>query len=461
MRFNHSLDLQVEETAVVVVLSGMSEIEDAAFDTPLSDLAVSNDDSFNPAQILGRRFGPFDGPVQDNFDFGTQIWSLLNSRLRALDDLQSRVATAMALRCPRMRQRALENILLEPYYISSPQEQGSVEPGFIGAAASATDVATANDEIFSSKGRWLPGITYDDITVEEPEFWNRFQNSNNKNNIGINEIMHKDDEDVFFFDFDADDDPQPMDIFPIDVPMPMEMPYPPHHHEYDEHHHHHDHFHHDHEHHHDHREHHEHEERVRSRSRGAGIQTKPLLFNPFFNHHEHNHDDADDDIHHQHHHHLPKTSNARQPLRPEDFFTTTVYTDYFSDNNHYPGSIVMIKEPEDSEDEFVNWQLWDDDGSLNSGLILFVALCAACAVVWTALLLQCATMGYAWVVCCSSNGAGNDGCNRRGQFMVLASESEDDGEEEEEEEENDLKRLKRETTKVVIAADYTKTIAKC
>ncbi len=439
----------MEETNIVVVLSGMSD--NKAVNTPLLDIAVSNDDSVDFVHILGRRFGPFDGQPSDNFDFGTQIWSLLNSRLHALDFFQSRIA-AMALHCPKMRQDALENILREQFGSSLPSHGavGAVEPGFIGVATTS-DAATAS----SSGGRWFPGIVDDDITVKEPEFWHRFENNNDNKN------SNNRDDDVFYLDFDADDDP-PMDMALLTTERMemhrMEMPFPGHHqhHEHDEHHHdHHEehgrmkmkHHEHDHWRHHDddededfhhhdrHDKHHDHEEEIVEKfgSRG-GYQTKPLPFNPL------------EENHHNHHNHFVDRSKQPLPL-PDIIFSATIYTDFYDDGEG--GDILGYSD----DDDFVNWQLWNEDGSLNSGLLLFVALCAACSVVWSALLLQCASMGYAWATCCSRNGG--DG---RGRFIFLDSESEDAAEDEEEFSGKGWK--KQGNTAVVIAAEFTKNVEK-
>ncbi len=385
---------QVEETAVVLVISGMPEVND--FESPfisINDIAVSNDDSFNTLQILGRRYGPFDGPPGDNIDFTTQVWSLLNSRLRSLDDFQSRIATALALRCPRMRQRALENILLEQQHYAV---DGVVEPGFIGLASTST----ANDNIVlsssssattssaASSGTWIPGIVDDDITVEEPEFWDRFE-ANNHNNDNINDFSIND-EDVFYLDFDAEDD---------EAPVEMLLPFNRH-------------------------------------------QTKPLVFNPFEQQQNH------DEIHRQSKEQQPVAAAAVVPA--DVIFSATVYTDFYGNDDGIPSALGGY------DNEVVNWQLWNEDGSLNTGLILFIALCAASSVVWSALLLQCASMAYAWVTCCSRN-CGNmknscGSCGGRNQFLFLGSDSE--SEEEEEEEVGGFYQRARKGN-VVIAAEYT------
>lgn len=433
---------EAEQAAVVVVVSGtVGNFEGKAFDSPLFDIAVSNDDSFNLVQILGRRVGPFDGPVQDNFNFGNQILSLLNSRLRALEDLQSQITTAMALRCPRMRQRALENILVGQYYTIIPQEDRAfIEPGVIHVATT-TDKGTDTFSSSSSSGKWLPGIIANaDITAEEPDFSNRIK----EKPIDMNDIMKRED-DVLYFDSEVDEDSD--DNPSRDVPMEMPLSFPLHHH----HHHHHGHNH-DHSHfiqEHAHMEHHGHfhdqEEKIRPGGGGGGFKTKPLPFNPF------------DKKYDGHAHH----SRQSLPL-PDSIFSATMYTDFIDDGiegadfNGMTRPYIGINEKrEDESDQFVNLELWNQDGSLNTGFFLFLVLCGACAVVWCALLMQCASMGYAWATCCSTTTSG-DG-STRGQFMFLAppSESGSDGEDEDEKD-GELKGWKKQKNSVVIAAKYIK-----
>jgi len=416
--------VQAEDTGVLVLVSGIvEENEGKAFESPLFDIAVSNDDPFNPVQILGRRFGPFDGPVQDNFNFGNQFFSLLNSRLPAFEDFQSQIATAMALRCPRMRQHALQNILFNQYHNIIPQE-GSSEPGVYGAAISTEEDTDAfSSSSSSSNGQWLPGITAKtDLTAEEPDYWNE---------IKENKINMQDDI-LIDFEMDGDSNDRLRDT-PRELPLSF-LPHYGHNHFSHEHAHreHRDHFHHD---------GHHGEERFRA---GGGFKTKPLPFNRF----NRNYDGRAD--------------HSNQPLpQPDIIFSATVYTDSFDegfegiegvDLNGLSSAYRAVREGEEGDEmseQFVNWQLWNKDGSLNIGFLIFIVLCVACAVVWSALLMQCASMGYDWATCCSRTTDGGP----KGQFMVLAalSDSESDNEDE-----GELKGWQKKNNSVVIAADYTK-----
>ena len=251
------------------------------------------------------------------------------------------------------------------------------------------------------------------------------------------------------------------------------MPYPPHHHSHehdndddddhhdrhhhnedhdeDEHHrdhhkdddedHEHDHEHHDHFHHGDHHEdHHE---------RPLGFKTKPLTFNPL------NHlSTASSSSSFSAYENTPEHHNHRGP----DFiFSATISTDFFDDDgfNSIPsrfrgGRNRREEEHEDEDEEFVNWNLFNDDGSLNTGLILFVVLCCACAVVWSALLMQCARMSYSWV-----SGSSSDRNKGKNQFIFLDSESESDDDEVVEKEGGKWKTGKK-VDSVLIAAEYTR-----
>lgn len=48
--------------------------------------------------------------------------------------------------------------------------------------------------------------------------------------------------------------------------------------------------------------------------------------------------------------------------------------------------------PPEGDDRPVNWSIWNEDGSVNVGVIMFAALAGACAAMWTALMVQCARM---------------------------------------------------------------------
>jgi hypothetical protein len=325
-----------------------------------------------------------------------------------------------------MRQHALQNILFKQYYNSIAQE-GSDEPGFIGAAAIPEEDADTFSSS-SSNGKWLPGIVVS--YAEEPDSWNKIE----ENTININDdVTHRNKEEVVSFidpEMDDDDDDPSRDV-PTKMPL-SSLPIHHHHHQdtYNDFSHAHAHT--------------EPDLEDRIRPGGGGFKTKPIFFNPF---------DHNDDGNNHH-------SRQPLPLLDEVIFSATVFTDvhenlmiqdtdFINFNSAYSG-VREREEGEAGEEQFVNWQLWNEDGSVNTGLLLFIALCVACAAVWTALLTQCASMGYAW--------ATGKGGSARGQFMVLATAAASDSESDNEEEnDGELKawKKKQNASGVVLAADYT------
>ena len=105
--------------------------------------------------------------------------------------------------------------------------------------------------------------------------------------------------------------------------------------------------------------------------------------------------------------------------------------------------VEMIPRPTISEEVPVNWGLWNEDGSLNGGLVLFSGLCAACAAVWSALLMQCAGGCYR-----------QQGAMSSPQFIMLPGYSDSDDEDVDEDPKTVLKRQQKQNEGIVIAAEY-------
>ena len=108
-----------------------------------------------------------------------------------------------------------------------------------------------------------------------------------------------------------------------------------------------------------------------------------------------------------------------------------------------PSSLSAQQQQQEEDGRGVlNWSVWNQDESLNFGLVVFAFLCAACAAVWTALLLQCAALGC-------ERFCGSACTDRQRQFIPVAFY---DSEDEDGDDPKAAKKKQRQA--IVVAADF-------
>ena len=402
---------------------------------------IQTTENFNPAIIIGRRFGPFGRPSQP-VDLG-RLWSIFEEQISFMDDLQERVTAAMALRCPKMRQRALENImmsgpgLLPP--LSFPADSNLEDPvaSYI-TEPNMLDEESTNDVVLTWKD--------EDINAEEGESlidmlksrWDEeeFDDDNDEDEDFNEDKEWDDDDDDEEWDDDEDERPFNMqDMYHHNNHMDKDMPNHGHHH-HDKH---------DHDHSHMSRDGPKHSMNHFSKHGGAlpdGRRPKPMPKGGLGDHHNPN----------------IQLKPLKMPLQMMPAKTSEpgnqgpgemrsimdrIMKKLVGENMQDAVEVEMIPRPTISEEVPVNWGLWNEDGSLNGGLVLFSGLCAACAAVWSALLMQCAGGCYR-----------QQGAMSSPQFIMLPGYSDSDDEDVDEDPKTVLKRQQKQNEGIVIAAEY-------
>lgn len=417
------------------------------------------------AVIIGRRFGPFREDARP-VDL-SRLWSMFEEQISVMDDLNSRLVAAMALRCPKMRQRALENILLSGAPMLLP------EPNSFTDSTSDSDAGswvTAVNEDPSTFTTTEPAILEEPLRTDAMVEWESEDDEDEEvlmnKNYDNNDWEENDEEDDDDWDEDSDDedfDDDKEDEFDDDEDEEDED---------DMHHHMHMggmmHIHHlgrrDNMHHHHGGEYHSHHN-MKHGPRGP--------MHGFMPHHPHggpfnidgrrpmpmprgglDHPDRRPIIHFKAlgmpftNAHQGDSEREQLPMDNDMGALMEKMMDRFmhhqreGDKNNNGDMVMEVVNPRPQE-ETVNWGLWNEDGSLNGGLVLFAGLCAACAAVWSALLMQCT--GVCRQVCGGSAPAGP-------QFIMLPAY--DSEEEEEEDPKLALKRQEKQNGGVIIAAEY-------